>query len=75
MGALGLPCERLDLLDTDGGQSTKIDASPDVPLRPFSSSRELEGAVVEFKGNKTNDDRVVELSREQQATARVEGCD
>lgn len=34
---------------------------------------EVEGAAIEFKGNKTDDDRLVELGREQQAEARARG--
>ncbi|MHA7209965.1 alpha/beta fold hydrolase [Arthrobacter sp. MDT1-65] len=62
------------------GDGASIAVVPEVPkqkapLSPTDAAKalvdEVEGAVIEFKGNKTDDDRLVELGREQQAQARA----
>jgi pimeloyl-ACP methyl ester carboxylesterase/uncharacterized protein YjbJ (UPF0337 family) len=66
----------------EGGDEAGIAVVPEAPkhevsLSPADSVKavidEVEGAVIEFKGNKIDDDRLVELGREQQAEARARG--
>ncbi|WP_104182339.1 alpha/beta fold hydrolase [Arthrobacter sp. B0490] len=69
-------------VDAGRGDGASIAVVPEAPKRKASLSAtdaakalvdEVEGAVIEFKGNKTDDDRLVELGREQQAQARARG--
>jgi pimeloyl-ACP methyl ester carboxylesterase/uncharacterized protein YjbJ (UPF0337 family) len=69
---------------TDGGsvRGAGIAVLPELPevhssLAPVDAVRaiaeEVEGVAIELKGNRTDDDRLVELGREQQAEARGRG--
>ncbi len=79
--ASGAPA-RGDAIDAGQGENADIAVVPEAPkqkvsLGPTDAAKalvdEVEGAVVEFRGNKTDDDRLVELGREQQAEARARG--
>jgi pimeloyl-ACP methyl ester carboxylesterase/uncharacterized protein YjbJ (UPF0337 family) len=65
----------------DGGTIAVVPELPkqETSLHPAESVRalvdEVEGAALEFRGNKTDDDRLVELGRTQQAEARARGRD
>ena len=73
--------------DDDGSARAGADGAgialvPELPkqeasLDPAESVRalvdEVEGVALEFRGNKTDDDRLVELGRERQAEARARG--
>ena len=73
---------RHDDVGAEGCDDASIAVVPEAPKQEISLGAvgaakafvdEVEGAVIEFKGNKTDDDRLVELGREQQAEARARG--
>ena len=63
----------------DGGSIAVVPELPkqEASLEPAQSAKalvdEVQGVALEFRGNKADDDRLVELGRQQQAEARARG--